>query len=166
MGSQAMQDIIGGHLLGRQGFKPQTVSDATAVVGAIIDRAAIGNPLSMLVQAAVAFTTASGAAGGKQTLLLELYDDTAAGMGTEALYDSDTYVYTWAANGANSGAHFLPVDLKNANRYVRAKLTITKAGTVTISAQTGSLVYLFGGMQSVPSSSFAQAGYEQTTEPS
>ena len=154
------------NMLVRQGAKPQTAADATAVVSEIYDRlaAAMQNPQSCMVLCQLAFTSASGSSGGKNTLLLELYHDTASNMATEAALDTDSYEYTWAADGANHGVHVLPVVLKGANRYLRAKATLTEAGTITISAQSLSTCVVFAGMDHEPSSSFAAAGYEETTE--
>jgi hypothetical protein len=162
------KEDMASNLLVRQGAKPQTAADATAVVTEIYDRhaAAMQNPQSCMVVCAVAFTSASGASGATNTLLLEMYHDTASNMATEASLDSDSYVYTWAANGANDGVHVLPVNLKGANRYLRAKATLTESGTITISSQSLGIAVVFGGMETEPSSSFAAAGYEETTEPS
>jgi len=161
------KENIGANLLVRQGAKPQTMTDATYIVSEIYDRlaAAMRNPQSCIVVAAVAFTSSSGASGGKNTLTLALFDDTASDCSTEAVYDSDTYEYTWVADGANHGVHVLPVNLKEANRYLRAKVKLTEAGTITIADQSGTVFVIFGGMLQEPSSTFAAAGYEETTEP-
>jgi hypothetical protein len=165
MSAHPKKDVFA-NVISMQSVKPQTMADATALVGAIFDRHAAAHPMPMccLVNAIIAFTTASGDATGYNTILLEVYHDTASNMATEALLDSDTYVYTWAANGANSGMHAMQVDLSGANRYIRVKLTITEAGTITTSAWVGGHSITFGGMLDQPSSSFAAAGYEDTTE--
>jgi len=155
------------NVIGKAGSKPATMADDTAYVGAIHDRldAGLGSPLSVLIKSLIAFTTASGDATGRVTVLVELYHDTAANMATEELLDSDTYVFVWAADGANAIDHTMQANLKGANRYVRAQLTITESGTVTTSAWVGCQSLVFGGMDSQPSADFAAAGYETTTEP-
>jgi hypothetical protein len=162
------RENIAANLLVRQGAKPQTATDATAVVSEIYDRLSsdMRTPQSCMVVCALAFTSASGASGATNTLLLELYHDTASNMATEAALDTDTYVYTWAADGANHGVHVLPVNLKGANRYLRAKATLTESGTITISSQSLATCVVFAGMLNQPSSTYAAAGYEETTEPS
>ena len=167
MSAHPKEDVFA-NVIGKQSAKPQTMADATALVGAIFDRldAGLRSPQSMVVQSIMAFTTASGDATGRNTLLVEVYHDTASDMSTEALLDSDTYVFVWAADGANSFAHFLPVNLKGANRYVRVKMTLTESGTVTTSAWVGGHSVMFGGMDKQPSDDLAAAGYEETTEPS
>lgn len=163
MSMQPMTDL-GAHTLANEGFaKPQTAADATAVVGAIVDRQGYD---SALVIAAVAFTSASGASGAKNTLSLQCFHDSAAAMGSESALKSDSYVYTWANDGANSGVHVLPVDLQSAERYIRGKATLTESGTITISAQSVAIVVVLGGAQVAPPSGYAAAGYESTTEPS
>lgn len=157
---------IGGVLLGHQGFaKNQTAADGTYIAGAEIDRVTYPAQ-SALVLCHVAFTSASGASGAKNTLTLALFDDTVTGMASEAVHDSDTYVYTWAADGANYGIHCLPVDLQSANRYIRAKAKLTESGTITISSQTIALAVVLGGLQVAPGSGYVAAGYENTTEAS
>jgi hypothetical protein len=162
------KENMAANMLVRQGVKPQTMTDATAIVTEIYDRlaASMQNPQSCMVICALAFTSSSGASGGKNTLSLELYHDTASNMATEASLDSDSYEYTWVADGANDGVHCMPVNLKGANRYLRAKATLTEAGTITIASQSGTVLVVFGGMDQQPSSSYAAAGYEETTEPS
>ena len=161
------KENIAANMIVRQGAKPQTAADATAVVTEIYDRlsADLRSPQSCMVICALAFTSSSGASGGKNTLSLQLYHDTASDCSGEAELDSDSYEYTWAADGANDGVHVLPVNLKGANRYLRAKATLTKGGTITIGSQSLSLCVVFGGMDHEPSSSYAAAGYEETTEP-
>ena len=75
-------------------------------------------------------------------------------------------MYTWAADGDNDGVHVLPVDLRGAKRYLRVQAKLTEAGTITISAQQIASCAVFAGMKSQPSSTYAAAGYEETTEAS
>ena len=147
--------------------KPQTMADATALVGAEVDTQPQGHEGYRSLEATfqIAFTTASGDSTGKNTVLVEVYEDDVTGMGTETLLKSDTYVYTWAADGANDGVHILPVSLETAKRFVRAKATITESGTVTTSAWVGAITCSLGGMVVNPDSAYADAGYEATTEP-
>jgi hypothetical protein len=167
MSAHPKKDVFA-NVISKQSAKPQTMADATALVGAIFDRlsADLGSPQSMLVNSIMAFTTASGDATGRNAFLVEVYHDTASDMATEVLLDSDTYTFVWAADGANSIAHAMQVALTGANRYVRVKITLTESGTVTTSAWVGGHSVTFGGMDSQPSSGFAAAGYEDTTEPS
>jgi hypothetical protein len=148
--------------------KPQSLTDTVAIVGAIIDTqpaGAIGYRSALMI-AGTSFTTSGGASGGQVTALLEVYHDTASNMATEASLDSDSYVYTWAANGANYGVHCLPVSLETANRYIRGKFTETEAGTITVASAIGYIAFVLGGMTDSPDAGYAAAGYETTVEPS
>ena len=157
---------IGANLLVRQGAKPQTAADATYVSSEIYDRlsADMKSPQSMVAIAAVCFTTASGNSTGLNTLTLSVEHGDDSGLSDTAELDSDTYGYAWAADGANHGVHVLPVDLSTAKRYIRVRAKLTKTGTETISAQQIASCAIFGGMDQVPSSTHAAAGYEETTE--
>lgn len=167
MGVSPLSDIAP-LLIGDEGSaKPIALSDDTFIVGAVVDTNPDGGPQSMrsgMVIALFSFTSSSGASGGLVTSTLSLYHDTAVGMGTEALLKTDTYVYTWAADGANSGAHVLPFTLRAANRYVRAKFKITEGGTITVGTPLGAVAVVFGGLADSPDSAFANAGYEKTIE--
>jgi hypothetical protein len=161
---------LGAQVVADEGYaKPQTMSDATYINGAEIDRAgAAGTYYDSAVGIFnFAFTSSSGASGGKVTVTLQWYDDTATGMGTEATYgDAYTYEYTWAADGANSGVHVYPIELRGANRYVRLKAKQTKAGTITVSGATGSIAVVLSGMSIIPDAAHSDSGYESTTEAS
>lgn len=141
-------------------------ADDTYVSGAIVDRQSYGNPQSCIAIAGVAFTTASGMAGATQTITLAVDHDDDSAMASAATQDSDTFAYTWAADGANSGFHVLPVDLSSADRYIRCKVKMTEAGTATISANALTCGLLLGGMRDVPHANYAAAGHEDVTEAS
>jgi hypothetical protein len=160
---------IGALVVADEGYaKPQSLTDDTYIVGAEINLQPAGAAgyRSALVIAPTCFTSSSGASGGKVTITLAVYHDTVTGMGSEALLDSDTYEYTWAADGANTGVHCLPVSFETANQFVRAKFKQTKAGTITVSNAYGAIVVVLGGMVVTPDAGYAAAGYENTTEAS
>lgn len=156
------------HVRGNKAYlKPSTAADATFLASSIIDRAEYGEyPDSLLIMVPVAFTSASGATGATNTLAIQVYDDTASAMGTEATYGSAySYVYTWVADGANGGIHVYQVDITNANRYVRVKAKLTESGTITVSAQSLAIAVACCGLKEVPSDAYVAAGYQTTSEP-
>jgi hypothetical protein len=159
-----LQDLGGATIVLDQ-FKPQTISDATAKDGTEVDRTSYPHQSGLLI-ANVAFTTASGASGAKNTVLLELEHGDSSGSYETTAYDSYSYEFTWAADGANSGTLVLPLDLKNAKRYIMGRLTMTESGTVTISSQSASLCLVLGGGENLPHSDYVASGYKDTTEPS
>ncbi len=146
--------------------KPQTVTDATDIVGAIVDTNPSGSQrlASMVCKFNTAWTAASGAAGALNTALITVYHDTASDMSTEASYGTYTAAYTWAADGANSGVFVFPLSLKTANRYVRVKARLTESGTVTVSAQTGSITCDFAGQSVSANAGYVATGYANLTE--
>lgn len=156
---------IGGNTIANQGLaKPQTIADATAIVGAEIDRHLYPAD-TCLVLAHLGFTSSSGNTTGKNVAKLELFDDVVTGMASEAVFATYSYEYTWVADGVNFGVHVLPVNLTGAKRFIRAKLTLTESGTITIASQTGSVAVVLGGMQKSPGSDYVKTGYVKTTEP-
>lgn len=151
--------------LAKLGFKSQTPSNATALAGAIFDRNSYGWAQSMEVYHNFVYTTASGDATGIITCLTEVYSDTASSMATETLLKSKSVAITWVSDAAGKTFFVaMPVDLSAAKRYVRAKFTHTKAGTVTVSAQIVSQAIRFSGLQTVPHTSYADAGYFAATD--
>lgn len=160
MTSPALMRNIGAFLMPEGEGATYNVGDATYVTGAIVDRQALGNPLSCVAIASVMFT--ASAAAGSNTLTIQLLDSSSASMTSATAFDSDTYAYT-CSSGANFGIHTLPVDLSSAERYVRVRAKMTKA-TSTIASQAIGVGILFGGLEYVPNSSYAAAGNEATTE--
>jgi len=156
---------LAGTIVADEGFfKPQTMTNATYINGAEFERQDYESALAVFT---LAFTSSSGASGGKVTVAIQAYDDTVTGMGTEATWgDAYSYEYTWAADGANSGVHCFPIDLRGANKFMRVKAKITKAGTITVAYEVGSLAVILGGMRKAPDDAYVLAGYESTTEAS
>jgi hypothetical protein len=159
---------IGSAVVANKGyFKPQTMTNATFIVGEEIDLQAAGaegyqSALAVLV---LAFTSSSGNSTGKVSVAIQAYDDTVTGMGSEAAFgDPYSYDYEWAADGANAGVHCLPLDLRLANRFLRVKAKITKSGTITVASELGSLAVILGGMRVTPDAEHVAAGYENTSE--
>lgn len=151
---------LGANTLLRRGAKPQTAADNTFIVGATIDRDAIGMPQTAVAFAIVKWTAASGAGGATNTLTLKLEQSDSADFASPTDYDSDTYVYTWAADGDNEGAHALPLDLRGAKQYVRVSAKLVEDGTVTVSAQEIASGIMFGGHLHLADPAYAAAGYE------
>lgn len=152
-------------LLAKGKIKIQTAADDTYKTGAIVDRTADGFAQSALAFANVVFTTASGATGATQTVTLVVEHGDNSALSDATTLSSSAQVYTWAADGANDGLHCLAVDLTSAKRYIRAKVKVTKGGTVTISAQSVSGGLVLGGLDTTPDGSYVAAGYKTTTEP-
>jgi len=151
--------------IAKLGAKPQTAADDTFIAGAIIDLQATGYPKSGLAWVNLAFTTASGQAGAKQTLTLKVEHGATSNLADAADYDSTTYEFTWAADGANSRIHNLPLQLASSKRYVRVSAKLVKSGTVTISAQSLATGIVFFPSYEIPNSAYAASGYGNGTEP-
>ena len=148
--------------------KPQSLTDATDITGAIVDTNPAGSQRfnSMVCKFNVAYTAASGASGALNTALITVYHAADSAMATEASYGTYTAAFTWAADGANSGVFVFPVSLKTANRYVRVKARMTESGTITISNQIGAITCDFGGQNVAPNSGYVSTGYANLTEAS
>lgn len=168
MSSPALMRNIGAFLMPEGENADHEIADATYLTGTIVDRQALGNPQSCVVCVGVHFASASGASGGLNTLAIELLGDSDAAMGSATSLDTDSYVYTWVADGDNKGFHTMAVDLSGATaeRYIRARCKLTEAGTITVTEQCLTVGVLFGGLDVTPDPSFAAAGNEVTTEPS
>jgi len=166
------REDLGAITLLKQAFKPQTMSDGTFVTGAIIDTSTL-SPQSLVAIFNYAYTTASGASGAYQTVTLKVEHGAASNLSDAADFKVFTYQQNWTTDGANSGVVALPVDLRgdptvNASnapckRYIRVSAKLTKSGTVTISAQTGSASAVLGGLLVAPASTYAAAGYNSDT---
>lgn len=146
------------------GFKPQTPSDATYISGATFDRSALNYPQNMEVAHILAYTAASGASGATITVETNIFHGDASNMSDEASFKSKSVVITWASDAAKQFHVALSADLSSAKRYVRAKFKETKAGTITVTAPIVAQVVRFGGMMQSPNSSFANAGYFESTD--
>lgn len=144
--------------------KPQDLTDDTFIEGGIIDRQ---DHESMEAIFNLAFTSASGVSGAAVTVTIQLFDDSDSAMAAEAAFgDAYTYEYTWAADGANSGVHVLPVDLTLAKRYIKIKAKITESGTITLSNQLGAITACMAGLRVAPDPDHAGDGYQSTVEAS
>lgn len=152
--------IMAGHLADHE------PSDDTYVNGAAVDRQAYGNPLSCTAIFGVHFATASGMAGAKITAAIEVQGDDNSSFTSATSLKTDTYEFTWAANGDNKASLRLPVDLSGAERYVRIRIKITDSGTVTTSERVLTGCLLLHGLEYAPDSNFVAAGEASTTEPS
>ena len=165
--NQALTKDVGAWLMCGGHAKPQTGADDTYVDGAILDRnAAAGDYQSGLAICSIAFTTAGGAGGATNVLTLDLQHGDDSGLSDEATFDTDSYTYTWAANGANSGLHVMPVNLETAKRYIQVRAKLAESGTITTSAWLLSVLFVGIPGQVRPNSAYAAAGYEITVEPS
>jgi hypothetical protein len=148
--------------------KASTAADDTYVDGAILDRLAdyARCPQSLLAIVTAWFTWDTGSgASDTNTLTIKVEHGDASNLSDAATLDSDTYTYTWAADGAADGVHMLPVDLSSAKRYIRVSAKLTAAHSPTIADQYIASCVVLGGMDQVASSNFVAAGYEETTEP-
>lgn len=145
-------------------YKPQTAADATALVGATFDRTLLSFPGSCEVETLLAYTDASGVSGATHTCLTQLYHGDASNMSDETVLKSKSVVVSWVSDAAKQVAVTMPADLSAAKRYLRAKFTVTKAGTVTVSAQTSAQLVRFGGLQTIPAAAYLDAGYFESTD--
>ena len=158
---------LGGHVYS-DGFGGGAAADDTYVNGAAVDRTTGGTPLSCLAVVSPTFTTASGAGGASNTLTVQLQTASDSAFTAPSQLGSDyTYEYTWAADGLNTGAHVVELDLSGADQYVRWRAKLNEAGTVTVSEQTLSGHLVLGGFDEVPSpaKTDTDGGYESTVEP-
>jgi len=148
----------------KNGFKAQTPTDATYVTGTIFDRQAIGWPQYAEVVHSFNYTAASGANGATITVETNLFSGDAANMSDEASVKSKSVVITWASDAAKQFIVTMPTDLSSAKRYVRAKFKQTKAGTITVTTPLVAQIVRFGGLSSVPNSSYSSNGYFESTD--
>jgi len=149
--------------------KPQTLTDATFIAGAIIDTIPEGMQRvdQILALFSLAFTSSSGAAGATVIANITTYHDTASDMSGEAALTGGAYskTFTWVADGANYGILAIPVSLAAANRYVRVKAKITESGTITVGTPLGCIAVVSGGLHVMPDSGYTSTGYSNITEP-
>ena len=166
MTSPALMRNLGAFMLPEGEGGDEAAADGTFVDGAIVDREDKGNPQCLVALAGVAFTSSSGAAGGKVDLLLEVLSDSDSAMASATSLGTLAFEYTWVADGANSGIHYLPINLgvSTAERYVRVRAKLTKGGTITV-AQALTVGLVLGGLDYVPDPEYSDDGVSQTTEP-
>jgi hypothetical protein len=154
----------GAYGLAKLGFKPQTPSNGTVIAGATFDRQSYNWPLSMEVYHNFSYTAGSGDVTGIITVLTQLYHGDASNMSDEAVLKSKSVAITWVSDAAKTFHVSMPVDLSSAKRYVRAKFTETKAGTITVTVPVAAQTIRFGGFQTIPHASFLDAGYFEATD--
>lgn len=166
MTSPALMKNLGAFMLPEGEGGDESAADGAFVSGAIVDREDKGNAQCLMALVGVAFTSSSGAPGGKVDLLLEVLGDSDAAMASATSLGTLAYEYAWVADGANSGLHYLPVklDLSTSERYVRVRAKLTKGGTITV-AQGLTVGLLLGGLDYVSDPEYDADGVSQTTEP-
>jgi hypothetical protein len=162
--SMSRNTNAGAYGLAKLGFKSQTPSNATAIAGATFDRQSYNWALSLEVFHNFCYTAASGDATGIITVLTQIYHGDASNMSDEAVLKTKSVAITWVSDAAKEFFVSLPADLSAAKRYVRAKFTETKAGTITVSTPIVSQAVRFSGFQTIPHSSFLDAGYFTSTD--
>ncbi|AXQ93199.1 hypothetical protein LV780_04855 [Cereibacter azotoformans] len=123
--------------------------DATAVTGAIIDRAALGWPKSAVL--AVPYT-ATLAAGKTLSLAYALQHGDASDLAdASALASADAAVVATGPTGGGTlaGTFEVNVSLAGAKRYVRLNVTPDLSATATDTAALSGVI-AFGGAESLP----------------
>lgn len=161
-----VSDLTNGSARGitKESFKPQTASDATVISGAIFDRSSLSLPLACEVVSNLAYTDGSGASGATHTVLVQILTSDNSNMSSPTTLKQKSVVITWAADGAKQFHVTVPADLSSAKRYVQANFTVTKGGTVTVTAQSAAQSVRFTGADVFPNSAYADAGYFESTD--
>jgi hypothetical protein len=173
MATTPVRDLGGNTFVAGPNATTIAAANDTYVFGTAVDMSGHGSPQSLIGLVMLGFTTASGAAGAKNTLTLivESADDSA--MSTNLTTEKTiTYEFVWAANGANIGHFVTELDSSGFKQYARIKAKLTESGTVTISAQSALVGMVLGGSGVLPvplksaTDTNTDGDYQHTTEPS